>query len=304
MDAEYWYRIIFFCSIGLVSACIPHQERTFNNSQWKSTEEGVYQLAMAGVLMEVDTETGGRIKTLAIDGVNLMTGPEIHRINYGSTLWLSPQEIWYWPPPATLDHYTYDILQSSDTLYLRSDIDPEFGVSFSKKFIPQRTDTSFLMTYSLENHTDSLQSYAIWEVTRMKKDSHVFFSLEEDSTLRSIRESFWTIRDRLVKVSISATDTLNNKMYANGQGWLIYKKDSLALIKVFPDLSPKQLPPTHNEIEVYIAKSPYQEVEQHSPYVSLRPGEVYNWQVQWYLRKFNGQADLKKWINRLQNRKN
>lgn len=287
------------CLLLLTWACTSEENTSGTSPQWKKTAGGIYSLEMADVLMEVDPAAGGRIKTMAIDGFNLLTGPEIDTINYGSTLWLSPQRLWYWPPPATLDREVYQVLQSYDSLYLQSGVDSTFAVSFKKSIIPQAEDTSFLVTYSIQNHSDSLQRYALWEVTRMLKDSRVHFRLEEDSTLRSIREPFWNRKALDIEVTISSQDTLNNKMYANGEGWLIYLKDSLALIKTFPDLSYSELPPTHNEVEVYIAKTPYQEVEQHSPFVSLSPGEVYQWQVCWYPRKIRKEADFKALIEKL-----
>ena len=269
---------------------------------WQSYGDGMYRLSMANVLLEVDSNTGGRIITLAIDDFNLLTGPEIDSINYGSTLWLSPQKLWYWPPPVALDRSQYQVLGSGDTLCMQSQVDEKFGVSFRKEMIPTAQDTSILINYTIQNNTQGLQNYAIWEVTRMLKDSKVYFSLEEDTTLRSIREPFWQTNDARIEVPVTSEDTLNNKMYANGKGWLIYHKDSLALIKTFPDLNSQQMPPSHNEVEVYIAKTPYQEVEQHSAYVQLLPGEEYLWQVRWYPRKVSNDNELQRWIQQLENR--
>ncbi len=76
-------------------------------------------------------------------------------------------------------------------------------------------------------------------------------------------------------------------MLANGKGWLIYQKNSLAIIKTFPDLSLDELPPNHNEIKIYKDNTKYLEVEQHSPYIQLDLGDTYQWQVHWYPRKFS-----------------
>jgi HD superfamily phosphohydrolase len=179
------------------------------------------------------------------------------------------------------------LIAKSDSLHLKSSVDDRFGVSFSKSFLPSLKDTSLQITYELHNHTDSVVTYALWEVTRVQKDSKVFFTLEEQNSLRSIKESFWDLDSNLMKVCVSPTESLTNKMLANGKGWLIYQKNSLAIIKTFPDLSLDELPPNHNEIKIYKDNTKYLEVEQHSPYIQLDLGDTYQWQVHWYPRKFS-----------------
>lgn len=297
----YWLVLLVlltFCSS-------PEEEKSTASEEppnWKEIEEGLYQWNLGDVSIGVDSQKGGRISTLTIHDFNLLTGPEVDSINYGSTLWLSPQSLWRWPPPATLDRKPYRLISARDSLlHLQSMIDERFGLSFKKMFFPSQQDTSLRITYTIHNHTDSVRQYAIWEVTRMHKDSEVLFNLEEENSLRSIKEKFWEINDKLVSVNVTEEDTLTNKMYANGQGWLIYRFDSLALIKTFTNLSQVQLPPTHNEIEVYIDDTAYLEVEQHSPYVKIAPGASYQWQVQWFPRIMKRAGDVQKWINKLEN---
>jgi hypothetical protein len=296
----FWSR--FYVAIIFLQACTGDTSRiSSDQTRWQKTTMGTYLSQMGGIVMEVDPEEGGRIITMSIDGYNLLTGSEIDSINFGSTLWLSPQNLWRWPPPASLDRAPYQILAKSDTLYLQSQTDTRFGVSFTKQFIAIPADTVFSMVYAIRNHTDSVQQYALWEVSRMHKDSKVIFALEERNSLRTIKDWTWLEEDGLLYSNIAATDTLTNKMYANSSGWLIYQKDSLALIKRFPDLTLEQLPPTHNEVEVYIDDTSYLEIEQHSPYRKLEAGETYTWEVKWYPRKVRSDAVLKKWINKLEN---
>lgn len=298
---RYWLILLVllsYCSSPDEGKAIDYEE----SSTWKEIEEGHYYWKIGDVSIGVDSQNGGRISTLAIHGFNLLTGPEVDSINYGSTLWLSPQNLWGWPPPATLDRQPYRLISAEDSiLHLHSMIDERFGLSFGKRFLPSEQDTSLRITYTIHNHTDSVRQYAIWEVTRMHKDSEVLFTLEEENSLRSVKEKFWEINDSLVVVNITEEDTLTNKMYANGQGWLIYLFDSLALIKTFTNLSLDQLPPTHNEIEVYIDDTAYLEVEQHSPFVKIAPGASYQWQVLWFPRVMKRADDVQKWINKLEN---
>ena len=296
----YWLLI----SVLLTFCSSPEEEKSIADEEqanWKEIDEGHYQWNMGDVSIGIDGQKGGRITRLTLHDFNLLTGPEIDSINYGSTLWLSPQKLWRWPPPATLDSQPYHLESAKDTLHLISKTDERFGLIFSKQFFLSKKDTSLLMSYAIHNQADSVQAYAIWEVSRMHKDSEVIFALEEDSSLRSIKDKFWETDGKMLKVQVSPDDTLNNKMYANGRGWLIYRYDSLALIKTFPDLSADQLPDTHNEIEIYFDDTAYLEVEQHSPFVQIAPGASYRWQVRWYPRILSQPDDLQKWIYKLEN---
>lgn len=287
-------------TFAFISACHQPADEAQAN-RWQKLEDGSFITHLPNTTLSIDPNAGGRISCLAIDGFNLLTTKSVDSINYGATLWLSPQNLWQWPPPPILDQQPYRVRLAEDTLILTSDTDENFGIRFSKSFIPSLQDTSILLAYTMHNPTDSVHTYALWEVSRMHKDSQVIFRLEEASSLRSIKEAFWIENEGLVGVSVSDADSLTNKMYANGTGWLIYQKDSLALIKTFPNLSQHQLPPKHNEIEVYIDDTAYLEVEQHSPYVSLSPGASYHWQVRWYPRKLRRSTELQKWINKLEN---
>ena len=134
---------------------------------WEENRAGHYSVELAYVKITVDRRAGGRITTLAIEDTNLLTGPDIDSINYGSTLWLSPQNLWRWPPPSVLDRQPYKLIAKSDSLSIKSSVDNRFGVSFSKSFLPSLKDTSLQITYGIHNHTDSVVTYALWEVTRM-----------------------------------------------------------------------------------------------------------------------------------------
>ena len=59
------------------------------NVSWEENQAGQYTLELANVKLAVDRQAGDRIVTLAIDDANLLTGPDIDSINYGSTLLLS-----------------------------------------------------------------------------------------------------------------------------------------------------------------------------------------------------------------------
>ncbi len=67
---------------------------------------------------------GGKVIYFGPEGFNFLTGQDINEINFGSTLWPSPQKSWNedgWPPPKTLDRGYYHVEEVGDNkIRLRS----------------------------------------------------------------------------------------------------------------------------------------------------------------------------------------
>ncbi len=165
---------------------------------------GRYQLNLGSpqgnLAVEVDAQTGGRITRFALDGRNVLQGPEIDGQNYGSTLWVSPQAVWDWPPPAAIDRAPYRVtafvapsnssysLDSSPdrapTLSLTSPPSPTLGLQIHKTFRLDRTPADLsprlTLTYHLTNTQTHPVSYAPWEVSRVSPTGLTFYGASTD----------------------------------------------------------------------------------------------------------------------------
>lgn len=172
------------------------------------SRSGRYQLNLGSpqgnLSLEVDSQTGGRITRFALDGRNVLQGPEIDGQNYGSTLWVSPQAVWDWPPPAAIDRAPYQVtafvapsnssyspdysLDSSPdrvpTLSLTSPPSPTLGLQIHKTFRLDRTPADLsprlTLTYSLTNTQPQPVSYAPWEVSRVSPTGLTFYGASTD----------------------------------------------------------------------------------------------------------------------------
>lgn len=252
---------------------------------WHQEGRGFYSVAWADIALTVDPTVGGRITSLRVRDQEMLTGPEQHPLYYGSTLWLSPQHRW-WPEPPAIDTDPYLVQSADNPLTLISRVDTSLRLQMKKSFRAVAEDSSLSITYTVVNRADTAQSLALWEVTRMKKDCEIILALD---TSRARNRSFpehprWSVEDSLYRTSVSRTDTVAQKSFYNATGWLIYSRDSSLLLKQFPNLSFDQLPPRQNEVELYIDDSAYVEVEEHSAYQSIAPGDSLHWTVRWYPR--------------------
>jgi hypothetical protein len=269
---------------GMLMACQPTETQSAADRPSWQQEGNIYRLDAFGFRLEAAPQQGGRIISLSRGNRNMLTGPEVDSLNFGSTLWLSPQDLWRWPPPDALDRLAYDSQLKGDTLQMLSPVDERFACRFVKKIWLHEPDSSFVLDYTIINEADSIQTYAIWEVSRMHKGGCILFPLEEDSSLYSLKPLNWQRSGEYIHHQVGTQDKQTNKLYANGKGRLLYRLDSLLLIKKFTNLRRDEMPPRHQEVEFYIDDTAYVEVEQHSRYVSLQPGGSYRWQVRWYPR--------------------
>ena len=293
------------CLIGFVSAlkllgCSSASD-VVSEPLWQKEGRGLYSVSWADITLTVDPTVGGRVASLRVRDQEMLTGPEQHPVYYGSTLWLSPQHRW-WPEPPAIDTDPYLVQSASNPLTLISRRDTTLNLQIKKSFRVVPRDSSLSITYTAINRADTAQSFALWEVTRMKKDCEIMLALDTSRTQnRPFKEhTNWSIDDSVYRTHIHRTDTITQKSFSNATGWLVYAHDSLLLLKRFADLSQAQLPPRQNEVEIYIDDSAYVEIEEHSPYQPVLPGDSLQWAVHWYPRHVE-HTDVVTWIRRSTN---
>lgn len=267
----------------ILAACRPATDSA--SLTWRTRDQPHYALNWANLSLTVDAQTGGRIISLRVGDEELLTGPEVHPMYYGSTLWLSPQRGW-WPPPPAVDTDPYQVQSTDNPLTLVGRDDPLLGLQIKKSFFAEPADSSLRIAYTVVNRADTAQSVALWEVTRLRKDAEVTFALDaaSDRNAPFKKHTTWSVAGGDYRLEVAAQDTVVDKASYNAQGWVRYARGDRQLLKRFPDLTVSQLPPRHNEVEVYIDDSAYLEIEQHSAYQTLAPQDSLSYTVHWYPR--------------------
>ncbi|HKU40440.1 MAG TPA: hypothetical protein VJR89_19900, partial [Polyangiales bacterium] len=99
--------------------------------------EGKFVVSVADVAFEIDPKLGGRMTGCTLGGRNLLTGPEVDALNFGSTFWPSPQARWNWPPVPEIDSQPYMANLSGDTITLTSAVGARAKVQVEKRFTPR-----------------------------------------------------------------------------------------------------------------------------------------------------------------------
>ena len=261
---------------------------------WKATKDGIYEAKVADVVMAVNAHFGARIISFRLKDQEILSTPSVHPENYGSTLWLSPQN-WKWPPSPVLDVAPYTVTLKKETLTLTSGADVQSGCQMSKSIVVNKSDSSYSIKYTITNISDKDKSVAPWEVTRVVAGGLTFFPVgtpggfsRSNLVTEDLNDICWfQYQHELV--------TGHQKLFRNGaEGWLAHCNHGLIFIKQFPDIGIEQEAPHETEIELYTNKEKtYIELENQGGYKTLRPGESIKWIVKWYLRQIPSPIQIK-----------
>lgn len=253
---------------------------------------GVYSIKIGNAEMRVDPLIGGRITSLKLNGEEFLTGKEVNKVNWGSTLWPSPQSVWNWPPPVTLDSDPYSVTINENIVKMVSQRDPKSGLVFTKEFSGNAKDRSFVLKYSITNEADTAQKVAPWEVTRVRTHGLTFFPFGEGNRRGGLLP-FLVEKDQVSWFQYQE-DRLplkgDRQIYTDGsEGWMAQVNDRIILVKKFPDVPFEKNAPKEGEVELYaspvVPEKSYVEIEHQGPYEELQSGQTMVWEVTWYIRK-------------------
>lgn len=256
----------------------------------KPTQVGdEWALTMGEVTLQVAPQEGGRITAFKFGNENLLTGPDVNGMYWGSTLWIAPEAtLWMQPPPAPIDSDPYTAMASDTTLTLSGMTYAKLGVSATKIFSADPVKQSFTIEYKLNNTSQAAVMMSPWEVTRVLPRGLTFFPqgpsqrLSMNATLPTTEQNgiIWYAYDQ-------SAVTKDSKLWADAtEGWVAHVAAGLVFIKKFEDLGTDKLAPMEGDVELYTnALHTYIEIEETGPYVSIAPGASSSWSVTWYLRK-------------------
>jgi hypothetical protein len=233
------------------------------------------------VTLEVDPAAGGRVASFRYRDVEILSGPEVHPTNWGSTLWTSPQSDWGWPPPAEFDDRPYDASLDHGGISLVGPAGAS-GIALSKRLGLDAESSILTVQYTAKNAGDVPRSLALWEVSRVPARGLTFFPSGAGTAgtlpLRRVGPGTWYEHDP------SVLTESGSKSYGDGTGGFVaHAHAGLLFVKTFDDLGPERQAPGEGEVEVY-GNDRYVEVEAQGPYLALRPGDSTVWSVRWHLR--------------------
>lgn len=237
--------------------------------------------------VEVDAKRGARISAFSLKGRNLLTGPEVDAVNFGSTFWTSPQSDWDWPPVAAVDSNPYAVVEGDAGLVCCGSPSAKLGIIVTKRFWVVPASDSLLVEYEMSNQSVETLRYAPWEVSRVRGGLTFFGSGQgplDIGDAPSVRTqqfqgtTFFQYRREEV--------TEDQKLYSHADGgYLAHIDDGIALIKSFDVVAADKQAPGEGAVEIFASGSKdYVEIEQQGAYQKIGPWKSVKWRVAWAVR--------------------
>jgi hypothetical protein len=258
---------------------------------------GQYAWTVGNVTFQVDPNTGARVTTFSLNGVNMLTGPTVNPTYWGSTFWTSPESQWTQPPPVEIDSSPYTVMMSGGVVTMTGKTTAKLGVHIVKMF-SMDTNGVVHIEYTIANDKTTAVQMAPWEVTRAPAGGSLggltFFpsaagakmTLSNGATIPLTYQGgvTWSLYNQ-------AAVTTNGKLYADGQeGWLAHVDQGMVFILQFPAILPSQDAPGEGNVELYVnapttVAQRYVEMEAQGAYTMIPPGTMLPWwKVNWYLK--------------------
>lgn len=251
-------------------------------------------VAMIGSKLQLQArpDLGGRLASLRWGERELLFQAEGDNNNWGSTVWLSPQSLWGWPPIAKHDQLPYRVLkQDAKSVHMRSQVGQ--GVIIEKQIQladhPDRIDFDYSLAVD-----KNFPELAAWQISRVQKQGLVFFPAEKQSIKIPMGQVSYRYDNELVWLDIKA-DAVEGKIIANGsEGWLAWLHEGVILVKIYPQVQAQDMATGEGDVEVYIcAKQPYIELEVQSTAAELKAGQHKHWRLSWLLLNAPDNVSLK-----------
>ena len=245
--------------------------------------DGKYTLQNGERTMVIDAAKGGKILSLKYgerEVISQLRWPEA----FGSTFWTSPQKEWNWPPVPEYDKRPYTVEQKDGVLTLTSEVSERMKYRIRKAFAVDERDGAFVITYTIINESDEVRRVAPWEITRVQNEGGLIFF---EAPVEGITPAgLMDFKDAFGAAWYQTDETNGNqKVNADGKGWLAYYNNGLLLVKQFDDLDASQPAPDEAEIQVYVNRGKaHIELESQGAYTTLQPKETVSWTVRWYLQ--------------------
>jgi hypothetical protein len=257
-----------------------------------SVSGSTYTFAVGDTTFTADGPTG-RVTGLSFRGKNLLIGPEVNNVTYGSSFWTSPQT-WSWPPAIDAAAWTHRIDAAAGRVVFDSGEVSVSGhpLSIEKRFWADAARNAVVAEYTVTNKASKVLRFAPWQVTRVASEGLVFYPRGAADPAGQTRRgaprpiTAVTVRDGIVWYDFSGKDSQTKSVGDGSEGWLAYVANGVLLLHTFQDIPAGAEAEGEGEIEVYTApNNTLVELEPQGAAMDLAPGATSApWRTYWYIR--------------------
>lgn len=270
--------------------------------QFVSRQADSFILQNGRASLTVSPEKGGRVVGLSLDGFEFLAVEKRgnDQVNsFGSVLWSSPQSEWSWPPLLEHNAKPFSVGCDKDrtAIILTSEIEPKTGYQLVKSYSIGTKAETFTITYKIINHSDKEKWVAAIENTRVLPEGLVFFPKGDTEPSGGI---FYPLQIEVLndivwhKFEPEKIRQDHHKVMMDGkEGWLAYLRNQYLFVQRFVDAPADTIPDTEREIEIFgHSNRTFAELKHQSALHFLKPGESFEWEVEWQVKKLADEIDL------------
>lgn len=245
-------------------------------------EQVSHQLADGQLMLTVTPADGGRLSSMVYrDQERLSLKSERDPANWGSTLWISPQTSWGWPPPDSFDNLPYTLTGSGNSRSLQGPVDEQKTGLRIDKTVRLLGGDRIAWQYQLTRPAGATAPAAAWEVTRVPIRGLVLFAHEADPLWFTFGSFPYTTFGDVTWVDLRHSELSEGKLNANGRGWIAWVDGRDLFVKRYKDLRTDQQAPTEAETQLYISPRGYMELEAQGAYQAVAPGQSISFDTEW-----------------------
>jgi Domain of unknown function (DUF4380) len=246
---------------------------------------------------------------------------------FGHEVWFGPQSEWWthqsvnpqrremkamWPPdPFSVLTKNHIITQSADKIVLSSQTSPVTGLAVEKTFALVADDPRQLdLIVKAKNGRNTEVAWDIWFNTRSFPQTRIYAPVDATTEVRTMAwpsaESVpvnYDIDDNLLSLRLENPPEGKSKLmgkilFQPTDGWFAAFNKKQLLIVQFPYLPIEKIHPEQGQLEFYMEYSPNDdklgvlEMEVHSAYKKLKPGEAMQARERWTLIQYSGDESI------------
>lgn len=286
---RYLGTLLLLCSLLACQNEEPDAEKAPTPDQ---TED--YQILSAGPLkMAIDPNVGARIASFTYEGREILkTSRDEANLQWGSTVWTSPQSDWNWPPPL-FDTAKFDVAKTAENrMHFYSPIDTTTNLQIIKSVrlaIDEARGPLATLRYQVYNRGTEPVKVAVWENTRVPFSGSTRFAsggelrLGVDSLGVEVSDvngisliDFTEGQPNKQKIFYDPPPPTKKYLYST------YENEGLLLVKSWR--RPVGVAPEQSRLEIYLApKQGFAELEVQGAYREIQPKEHVDLVVFWQL---------------------
>lgn len=248
--------------------------------------------------LSVDLNVGARVASFTYQGKEVLkTTRDANNWQWGSTVWVSPQSFWNWPPIPAFEQNKFSLVtDDNNRLMLVSDIDTVSKLQVTKSIrLAEDEQWGHVATlrYRIYNRGNEPQTIGVWENTRVPFSGYVEYPTGATERLKTPESpvKIEAIDEGMSRISFTNAQPDEQKVFYNipapTEGRYVshsYVNNGLRFKKSWK--RPASVAPEQERLEIYLAKeSGFGEIEIHGQNATIQPGEKVELTVFWQIEE-------------------